>query len=213
MKFSQPHYHFCLASGLAAVGDRVYEPEIYRLRGDLILKQNTADKFANAYSDYQHAEALAEKQGSAMWQLNALHAMHDIAQNDQQEQYVTQRISQASKTTPERSSNSNRTSERTEPVSVLFADVFGYSVLMEKAELEVCTITNHCINLFIKTSKNFGGKVREIAGDGLMIQFTTADKALEFAVAVRRKLAEENTTLSIGARRHSWTYDQRRCKN
>jgi|GEM_PF-3245063 len=90
------------------------------------------------------------------------------------------------------------TSQNTEPVSVLFADVFGYSVLMEKAEQEVCTITNHCINLFVKTSKVFGGKVREIAGDGLMIQFTSADDALEFAVAVRRKLDKEDTALSIG---------------
>ena len=85
-----------------------------------------------------------------------------------------------------------------ESVSILFADVFGYSVLMEKAEQEVCTVTNHCINLFVSTCKCYRGQVHEIAGDGLMIQFNAANDALDFAVAIRRQLDNENTTLSIG---------------
>jgi len=42
-------------------------------------------------------------------------------------------------------------------VSILFADVFGYSVLMEQAEQEVCTITNHCVSLFANTSQQYRG--------------------------------------------------------
>lgn len=83
-------------------------------------------------------------------------------------------------------------------VSILFADVFGYSNLMEQAEQEVCIATIRCISIFVKTSKQYQGRVCEIAGDGLMLQFDSADEAVLFAISMRRQLEKEDTTLSIG---------------
>lgn len=120
MKFSQPHYHFCVANGLAAVGrtteamatieqaislcnssfDQVYQAEIYRLRGDILLREGATNATPKAYSDYQRAETLAEKQGAIMWQLRALSAMKEIAQNEQQHQYIEKKLGAASRLLP-----------------------------------------------------------------------------------------------------------------
>jgi len=136
MKFSQPHYHFSLANGLAAVGrtkeaietinqavrlcntsfDRVFEAEIYRLRGDIFLEEGSTNAISKANADYQHAETLAEQQGARMWQLRTLLAMEEIAQTEQQQKFVTAKINEVCLAIPE---------DLTEPHIASIRSIFG----------------------------------------------------------------------------------------
>jgi class 3 adenylate cyclase/predicted ATPase len=70
-----------LADGLTAVsegltqvdetGDRYYEAELYRLRGELLLLQHGASAFAEADACFQRALELARKQEARSWELRA----------------------------------------------------------------------------------------------------------------------------------------------
>jgi predicted ATPase len=63
-----------LAEALAFVdttGERWYEPELYRLKGELILLQQNADNQADAESSFHHALAIARNQQAKSFELRA----------------------------------------------------------------------------------------------------------------------------------------------
>jgi predicted ATPase len=51
-------------------GERWYEPELYRHKGELLLQQN-ADNQAEAESYFQHAISIAQSQQAKSWELRA----------------------------------------------------------------------------------------------------------------------------------------------
>ena len=62
-----------LAEALTLVdttGERWYEAEIYRLKGELLLQQN-ADNQADAETCFQHAISIAQSQQAKSWELRA----------------------------------------------------------------------------------------------------------------------------------------------
>ena len=87
-------------------------------------------------------------------------------------------------------------------VSVLFADISGYTHLSARMEVERL---NQLVELyfaaFLDEILRRGGDVNETAGDGLMVVFQDADPrkharaALEAALAILRRTRETNATL------------------
>jgi predicted ATPase len=89
-ELGQPHYLALLAeaygtmeqpeAGLTALaealtlvnttGERWYEPELYRLKGELLLQQH-ADNQAEAETCFHHAMAIAQNQQAKSWELRA----------------------------------------------------------------------------------------------------------------------------------------------
>ena len=62
-----------LTEALALVdttGERWYEPELYRLKGELLLQQNS-DNHTEAASCFQQALAIARRQQARSWELRA----------------------------------------------------------------------------------------------------------------------------------------------
>src|SRR5262249_33844514 len=51
-------------------GERLCEPELYRLKGELLLQQN-ADNQAEAETCFQHAISIARSQQAKSWELRA----------------------------------------------------------------------------------------------------------------------------------------------
>ena len=51
-------------------GDRWYDPELYRLKGELLLQQNS-DNQAEAETCFQHAIRIAQSQQAKSWELRA----------------------------------------------------------------------------------------------------------------------------------------------
>jgi predicted ATPase len=52
-------------------GERWYEPELYRLKGELILLQQSADNQAEAEDCFQQAITIAQNQSAKSWELRA----------------------------------------------------------------------------------------------------------------------------------------------
>jgi predicted ATPase len=71
-----------LAEALALVdndGQRYYEAELYRLKGDLLLRQATPD-VAQAEACFQHALAIARRQQAKSWELRAAMSLARLRQ-------------------------------------------------------------------------------------------------------------------------------------
>ena len=54
----------------STTGERWYEPEMYRLKGALLLQQH-ADNQAEAEASFQHAISIAQSQQAKSWELRA----------------------------------------------------------------------------------------------------------------------------------------------
>jgi predicted ATPase len=58
---------------LSGTGERWYEAELHRIRGDLLLDSNEAPEAAEAC--YAEAIKIAERQGARLWKLRAVNAL------------------------------------------------------------------------------------------------------------------------------------------
>jgi predicted ATPase len=71
-----------LAEALAVVdttGERWYEPELYRLKGELLLQQSS-DNQAEAETCFQQAITIAQKQSAKSWELRAATSLAQLWQ-------------------------------------------------------------------------------------------------------------------------------------
>lgn len=92
--------------------------------------------------------------------------------------------------------------KRETDVSVLFADITGYTRLSSQMELgEVNKIVERYFGAFLDEVLKHGGDVNETAGDGLMVIFQDADpqrharQAVLAALAIQQRAKEINTQL------------------
>lgn len=92
--------------------------------------------------------------------------------------------------------------KREADVSVLFADISGYSRLSATMELERANqLVEVYFGAFLDEILKLGGDVNETAGDGFMVIFQDADPsrhavaAVQAALAILRKTQETNATL------------------
>ena len=85
-------------------------------------------------------------------------------------------------------------------VSVLFADITGYTRLSAQMEMErVNQLVEVYFGAFLDEIVKHGGDVNETAGDGLMVIFQDADPRMHAAAAVRAGLAIQQRTEEINA--------------
>jgi TolB-like protein/class 3 adenylate cyclase len=79
--------------------------------------------------------------------------------------------------------------------AVLCADVKGYTRLMAAAEEDVHRLTMARLDLFRTHIASFHGRIVNIAGDGVLAEFSSVVSAVEFAVDIQRRLLAANSEL------------------
>ena len=77
----------------------------------------------------------------------------------------------------------------TEHAAILFADVKGYSVLISRDEVGTYERLRRARALFQALVGDYGGRIVDEAGDGVLAAFPDAGKAVDFALAVQHDLA------------------------
>jgi adenylate cyclase len=75
------------------------------------------------------------------------------------------------------------------PAAFLFADVKGYSVLIQRDEVGTYERLRRARLLFRQLVGDYGGRIVDEAGDGVLAEFDDAGRAVDFALAVQRDLA------------------------
>ena len=77
----------------------------------------------------------------------------------------------------------------TEHAAILFADVKGYSVLISRDEVGTYERLRRARALFRALVKDYGGRIVDEAGDGVLAAFPDAGGGVDFALAIQRDLA------------------------
>jgi adenylate cyclase len=75
--------------------------------------------------------------------------------------------------------------------AILFADVHGYSGLMSRNEERTYQRVSQAIRLITSLVGDYGGRVEQVAGDGVLALFESASRALQFAVTIQREFRNE----------------------
>jgi adenylate cyclase len=76
--------------------------------------------------------------------------------------------------------------------AILAADIAGYSALMGADEARTVGDLKGHQAVILPMVGDFGGRVIDIAGDGILAEFPSVVNAVECAVAMQRKMAERN---------------------
>src|SRR3984957_17063093 len=76
--------------------------------------------------------------------------------------------------------------------AILAADVAGYSRLMGRNEEETVRDLEAHQAVVLPLIAKHGGSIVNIAGDGIVAQLPTPVRAVEFAVAIQKIIAERN---------------------
>jgi adenylate cyclase len=76
-------------------------------------------------------------------------------------------------------------------VTVMFADMVGYSHRLQRDQARNSVQAAKSIRLFKTLIAEYGGKVVNVAGDGLLAVFTSSSDAVTFAVAIQRNFHEQ----------------------
>jgi class 3 adenylate cyclase len=75
--------------------------------------------------------------------------------------------------------------------AILFADVHGYTQLMDRNEERTFERVTRSIRLMKSLIGDYGGRVMNVAGDGVLALFESAPEALRFAVAIQQELRND----------------------
>lgn len=75
--------------------------------------------------------------------------------------------------------------------AVLFADVHGYSQLMGRNEAETSQRVGRAVSLMKTLIGDYGGELKNVAGDGVLALFRNASKSVRFAAAVQREFRND----------------------
>ena len=75
--------------------------------------------------------------------------------------------------------------------AILFADVHSYARLMERNEERTYARVTSSIRLMKSLIGDYGGRVMNVAGDGVLALFETVSEALRFAVTIQRELRND----------------------
>jgi adenylate cyclase len=75
--------------------------------------------------------------------------------------------------------------------AILFADVHGYAHLMDRNEERTYERVTGSIRLIKSLIGDYGGRVMNVAGDGVLALFESAPQALNFAVTIQQEFRNE----------------------
>jgi adenylate cyclase len=84
--------------------------------------------------------------------------------------------------------------------AILAADIAGYSALMGSDEARTVTDLKGHQAVVLPMVGEFGGRVIDTAGDGILAEFPSVFNAVECAVAIQRKMVERNAAIEPGRR-------------
>ena len=73
------------------------------------------------------------------------------------------------------------------PQAILFADIHNYSRLMKKDEVQTLRRVDRAVRLIKSLARDYGGEIRNIAGDGVLALFQSAQDSVKFAVEMQRE--------------------------
>ncbi|MEM8840166.1 MAG: tetratricopeptide repeat protein [Pseudomonadota bacterium] len=85
-------------------------------------------------------------------------------------------------------------------VAIVFADVANFSSMMHEDEVRTTIGVKDRLKLFASTVGNFGGEVRDFAGDSAFMVFESGVDAVNFAVEMQKILEAENEGLDDEAK-------------
>jgi adenylate cyclase len=94
-------------------------------------------------------------------------------------------------TTPEKRNESADRRPRRRLAAVMFADMVEYSRRLEQDEKRNTALATKSVQLFKSLIGDYGGKVANVAGDGLLALFESAEEALRFAVQVQEEFRDQ----------------------
>ena len=75
--------------------------------------------------------------------------------------------------------------------AILFADVHGYAKLMDRNEERTYERVTRSVRLIKSLIGDYGGRVMNVAGDGVLALFESAPQALKFAVTIQQEFRNE----------------------
>jgi class 3 adenylate cyclase len=196
------------AAALAAyqvLGAEVVVPLSFqaRLRGLLILGPKRSEA-AYTGEDLEMLEALADQAAVAVVNAEAHRQVLDYAQQLERSllirgslaKFVPRRVRQLIEESPEAPPLDKRETD----VSVLFADISGYTRLSSRLPADdLASLVERYFGAFLDEIVKHGGDVNETAGDGLMVIFhegTHPRAAVEAARAIQRRTAEIGAELA-----------------
>src|SRR6266508_937504 len=79
--------------------------------------------------------------------------------------------------------------------AILAADIAGYSALMGADEVRtVDDLKGHQV-VILPMVGEFGGRIIDTAGDGILAEFASVVKAVECALAIQKTMAERNSAI------------------
>lgn len=82
------------------------------------------------------------------------------------------------------------TSKNRQLAAILFADIVGYTTLMQQGELTAMTILNRFQSVIKNTAENYDGEVVKSYGDGSLLLFSSTVNAVECAQDIQLAFAE-----------------------
>src|SRR5581483_8842909 len=84
--------------------------------------------------------------------------------------------------------------------AILAADIAGYSALMGADEARTVSDLKGHHAVVLPMVGDFGGRIIDTAGDGLLAEFSSVVNAAECAAAIQRVMAERNEAIEPGRR-------------
>ena len=80
--------------------------------------------------------------------------------------------------------------------AILAADIAGYSALMGENEIDTVTALKGHQSIILPMISDFGGRVIDTAGDGILAEFASVLNAVKCAVAVHETTLERNASVA-----------------
>jgi len=84
--------------------------------------------------------------------------------------------------------------------AILAADIAGYSALMAEDEARTVRDLKGHQGVVLPLVGEFGGRIIDTAGDGILAEFASIVKAVECAVAIQRTMADRNAAIELARR-------------
>ena len=85
-------------------------------------------------------------------------------------------------------------------VAILAADIAGYSALMGSDEARTVRDLKAHQAVVLPMIVEFGGRIIDTAGDGILAEFASVVNALECAIAIQTKMSERNAACELKRR-------------
>ena len=82
--------------------------------------------------------------------------------------------------------------------AIVFTDIVGYTKRMEADEEATMLLLERQREIIFPLVQEFDGEVIKEIGDGLLIMFNSANKAVRFSIAVQERLKDEELTIRAG---------------